>query len=319
MLKELLTKQKSYTQHYFEHLDLESTQKIIDLILKCKGIVFLTGVGKSGLIANKIAFTMVSTGTRAMYISPIDAVHGDLGMVTPDDIFIMLSKSGETDELISLVPAIRNKGATLVGLVCNAASRLAASCHHVMVLPFEAELCPYDLSPTMSTIFQLLFGDLVAVALMRHKDYSISEFALNHPSGRIGKRITMRVRDLMIIGNKIPLCLPQDTLQHALVELSNKRCGCILVADEENNLLGLFTDGDLRRTLQKMGGEVLGTLMRDLMTVNPKSIDPDVLAWDAMKFMESDYRHRIMMLPVIDKDNKVQGLLHLHDIIQSGL
>jgi len=319
MLKELLDKQRNYTTHYFDHLDLQETKKIVDLILNCKGMIFLSGVGKSGLVANKIAFTMVSTGTRAMFMSPTDAVHGDLGMVTQDDIFIMLSKSGETDELVNLVPAIRNKGATLVGLVCNRQSRLAAGCHHVMVLPFEAELCPYDLSPTMSTIFQLLFGDLVAVALMRYKDFSISQFALNHPSGRIGKRITLRVKDIMLTGDRVPLCLPQEKLQNALIELSNKRCGCILVADEEKNLLGLFTDGDLRRTLQKIGGQVLETPMRDLMTKNPKSIGPDVLAWEAMKFMEADYQHRIMMLPVISDDNKVLGLLHLHDIVQTGL
>ena len=317
--QELLDKQRAYTQHYFDSLDLESTRKIVDLIMGCKGMVFLTGVGKSGLVANKIAFTMVSTGTRAMFISPTDAVHGDIGLVTPDDIFIMLSKSGETDELINLVPAIRNKGATLVGLICNPSSRLSAACHHVMVLPFQAELCPYDLSPTMSTSFQLLFGDLVAVALMRYKSFSLDEFALNHPSGRIGKRITMKVKDLMLTGERIPSCLPDDKLQDALIELSNKRCGCILIIDEENHLLGLFTDGDLRRTLQRLGGQVLNTPMHELMTKNPKFINADVLAWDAMKFMEADYQRRIMMLPVIDNHNKVQGLLHLHDIIQSGL
>lgn len=319
MLKELLEKQKAYTNHYFDHLDLIATKKIVDLILHCKGMIFLSGVGKSGLVASKIAVTMVSTGTRAMFISPTDAVHGDLGMVTKDDIVIMLSKSGETDELISLAPSIRNKGAILVGLVCNAQSRLATACHYVMVLPFEAELCPHDLSPTMSTVFQSLFGDLVAIALMLEKNFSVDQFALNHPSGRIGKRITMRVKDIMLTGPKIPLCLPQEKLQEALIELSNKRCGCILIADEEKNLLGLFTDGDLRRTLQKYGAKVLDTPMKDLMVVNPRSIHPEILAWEAMKIMEADFQRRFMMLPVIDDSNKVVGLLHLHDIIQSGI
>lgn len=193
------------------------------------------------------------------------------------------------------------------------------ACHHVMVLPFQAELCPYDLSPTMSTIFQLLFGDLVAVALMKEKKYSLDQFALNHPSGRIGKRITLKVKDIMLVGDKIPLCDPEEKLQNALIELSNKRCGCILVADKKGQLLGIFTDGDLRRTLQKFGGEVLETPIKELMTKNPKFIHPEILAYDAMKIMEADFRNRIMMLPVIDENNKVQGLLHLHDIIQSGL
>lgn len=319
MLKELFEKQKKHTEHYFDKLDLREVKKIVDLIFNSHGMVFLTGVGKSGLVANKIAFTMVATGTRAMFMSPIDAVHGDLGMVSNGDIFIMLSKSGETDELINLAPAIRNKGAILVALVCNANSRLAKSCHHVMVLPFEAELCPYDLSPTMSTVFQLLFGDLVAVALMKEKKYSIDQFALNHPSGRIGKRITLKVKDIMLVGDKIPRCDPEEKLQEALIELSNKRCGCILIVNQENKLEGIFTDGDLRRTLQKFGGTVLNTPMKELMTKKPRFIYPEILAFDAMKIMEADFRNRIMMLPVIDEQNNVLGLLHLHDIIQSGL
>ena len=319
MLKELLDNQCNYTNHFFKTLDLQPIEQLVQQLLQCSGVLFFTGVGKSGLVAKKIAFTMVSTGTRAFYLSPTDAVHGDLGMVSSRDVFIMLSKSGESDELLNLVPAIRNKGATLVGVVCHPQSRLAAACHVTVTLPFQRELCPFDMAPTMSTTSQLLFGDLLAIALMRHKNFSIDQYALNHPSGQIGKRITLRVKDLMLTGDRIPLCGPDDRLGQILVELSNKRCGCILIIDNNRNLLGIFTDGDLRRTLQKVGGQVLDSPMRDVMNSHPSSIGSEVLAWEAMKSMEADYHRRIMVLPVLDSEAKVIGLLHMHDIIQSGI
>lgn len=319
MLKELLDNQRNFTEHFFEALDLQPIEQLIELLLQCSGVLFFTGVGKSGLVAKKIAFTMVSTGTRAYYLSPTDAVHGDLGIVSERDVFIMLSKSGESDELLNLIPAIRNKGATLVGVVCKPRSRLGDACHMTVNLPFQRELCPFDMAPTLSTTSQLLFGDLLSIALMRRKNFSLDQYALNHPSGQIGKRITLKVKDLMLIGDRIPLCGPEDRLGEILIELSNKRCGCILVADKSRKLLGIFTDGDLRRTLQKVGGDVLEARMQDVMTPNPSSIGSEVLAWEAMKRMEADYRRRIMMLPVIDAESKVLGLLHLHDIIQSGL
>lgn len=319
MLKEIFDNQKAYVDHYFNSFDLSQVEKLVKLLMDCSGVIFFTGVGKSGLVAKKIAFTLVSTGTRALYLSPVDALHGDLGMVSANDVFIMLSKSGESDELINLVPAIRNKGAILVGVVCNHPSRLSAACHQVITIPFQSELCPFDMAPTMSTTFQMLFGDLITVALMRYKHFSLDQYALNHPSGRIGKRITLKVRDLMLTGARVPLCFPEDKLGEALVELSNKRCGCILVVDKEHKLLGIFTDGDLRRTLQRQGGQVLESLMSEIMSPNPRSIHPELLGWEAMKIMEADYQKRITVLPVIDEQRTVLGLLHLHDLIQSGL
>lgn len=318
MLKDILKRQRAHTEYYFDKLDLHETEKIANLLLNCKGLIFISGVGKSGLVAKKIAFTMVSTGTRALYISPTDAVHGDLGMVSQDDVFIFLSKSGESDELLNLVPAIRNKGAVLIGVVCNASSRLAKACHHSITLPMTKELCPFDMAPTTSATIQLLFGDLLTVALMQHKNFSIEQYAANHPSGRIGKRITLKVRDLMLTGKRMPLCHPDNKVGEILVELSNKRCGCILVADHDHLLHGIFTDGDLRRALQKHGGTILDASIKDLMSLNPRWIGPEVLAWDAMKLMETEHQ-RIMMMPVLDPNKKVLGLLHLHDIIQSGL
>ncbi|MBA2367454.1 MAG: KpsF/GutQ family sugar-phosphate isomerase [Candidatus Protochlamydia sp.] len=319
MLKEIFENQKAYVEHYFKYFDLSQVEKLLKLLMDCSGVIFFTGVGKSGLVAKKIAFTLVSTGTRALYLSPVDALHGDLGMVAANDVFIMLSKSGESDELINLVPAIRNKGAILVGVVCNHPSRLSAACHQVITIPFQSELCPFDMAPTMSTTFQMLFGDLITVALMRYKHFSLDQYALNHPSGRIGKRITLKVKDLMLTGSRIPLCYPEDRLGEVLVELSNKRCGCILVVDQDHKLLGIFTDGDLRRTLQKQGGQVLEAPMSEIMSPNPRSIHPELLGWEAMKIMEADYQKRITVLPVIDEARTLIGLLHLHDVIQSGL
>lgn len=318
MFKDLMEKQREYINHFFDCFTFQESE-ILDVLLQCPGVVFFTGIGKSGLIAKKIAFTMVSTGTRALYLSPTDALHGDLGMVFNQDVFVMFSKSGESDELINLVPAIRNKGATLIGVVCNPHSRLAAVCHYIVTLPLKRELCPFDMVPTISTTLQLLFGDLLTIALMQRKNFSIDQYALNHPSGRIGKRMTIRVQDLMLTGAQIPLCQPQNKLVDVLVELSNKRCGCVLVADQEKHLLGIFTDGDLRRGLQKHGSPVLQTEIGSIMTPHPRHIGPYTLAWEAMKMMEADYQHRIMVLPVVDADQKILGLLHLHDIIHSGL
>jgi arabinose-5-phosphate isomerase len=319
VLKELVAQQQAHVNYFFKSLDLQPVDQLIQLLLKCTGMIFFTGVGKSGLIAKKIAFTMVSTGTRAFYLSPTDAVHGDLGMISSQDVFIMISKSGETDELIGLVPAIQNKGTHLVSIVCEPKSRLAMMSQTTITLPFQQELCPFNMAPTMSTTSQLLLGDLLAMTLMRHKNFSLQDYILNHPSGQIGKRMTFRVKDIMLKDEKLPLCKPEDKLGDILVELSNKRCGCILIIDDHRQLLGIFTDGDLRRALQKMNGNILNIQMKTIMTVHPRSIGPEALAWDAMKIMEATPQQRIMMLPVIDEAFKLQGLIHLHDIIQSGL
>lgn len=319
MIRQILAKQSENTNYFFDSLDLIESEKIVQLLLNCKGMIYLTGVGKSGLVAKKIAFTMVSTGTKAIYISPTDAVHGDLGMVSNQDVFIILSKSGESDELVALVPAIRNKGALVIAIVCNPNSRLSACCHHSFTLPMKSELCPFDLAPTTSATAQLLFGDLLTIALMQHKNFSLEQYAANHPSGRIGKRITLKVKDLMLTGLRIPLCHPSDKLKEILFELSNKRCGCILVVDEKKHLKGIFTDGDLRRSLQKHGGSIVEAPMNELMSKSAKWIGPNVLAYDALKFMEGE-NQRVMMLPVLDAaEGQVMGLLHLHDIIQSGI
>ena len=318
MLKELLLKEKNTLDYFFSKIDLVQAEKIVEILNACKGVMIFSGVGKSGLVAEKIAMTMTSTGTRALFISPTNALHGDIGIVSSNDVFVFLSKSGESEELLQLIPALRNKKVKIIGIVSNSTSRLAKASDLFIDLPLEQELCPFDMVPTTSAVIQLIFGDLLAIALMRLKNFSLDEYVLNHPAGRIGKRISMKVSDLMITGSSLPLCKSQDTLGDTLVELSNKRCGCVLVIDEAQILQGIFTDGDLRRSLQKHGATSLHLKMGDVMTKPARWIAPESLAWDAMRKMEGDQKNAITVLPVLD-GNKVVGIIKLHDIIQSGL
>lgn len=319
MLKELFDLKRQYINHFFEAMDLEEAEKFLQALRDCQGTMVFTGVGKSGLVAKKIAVTMTSTGSRALYLSPTNALHGDLGILCEKDVFVLLSKSGESDELLNLVPFLRNKGVKLLAIVSNGKSRLAKACDFSVTLPLEKELCPYNLAPTTSTSIQLIFGDIMAIALMRHQKFSLDQYAMNHPAGSIGKRMIVKVKDLMLRDALVPLCRPADKLVDTLVELSNKRCGCVLIVNDEMIMQGIFTDGDLRRSLQNMGPHVLEKTMGELMTRAPRFIEPERLAWDAMQLMEADQRNAITCLPVIDDKRKVMGLIKLHDIVQSGL
>lgn len=318
LLKELLDKEREYINYFFDHLDAREVEGIVDLLAACEGVMIFTGVGKSGLVAEKIAMTMTSSGSRAFYISPNNALHGDIGIVSDKDVVVMLSKSGESDELLSLIPTLRNKQTKLVAIVNAPNSRLAKSCDLSIHLPLKRELCPYDMVPTTSMVIQMIFGDVLAIALMRLKNFSLDQYALNHPGGRIGKRLSLKVNDLMLKGTSVPTCSPHDKLVDTLVELSNKRCGCVLIVDEAKKLQGIFTDGDLRRSLQKHGAIALESSMGELMTKTARSITPHHMAWEAMKEMESDQKNAITILPVLD-EQKVVGVIKLHDIVQSGL
>lgn len=318
MIQDLLEEQRKSMNHFFTHFDREDAQRVFQAFLECKGLIFFSGVGKSGIIAKKIAMTLVSTGTRALYLSPMNALHGDLGIVSENDVFVLISKGGETEELLTLIPSLRNKGARVISWVSNPMSRLAKAAELCLHLPMERELCPYGLAPTTSPTLQLLVGDLMAVALMKTKAFSLDQYAVNHPAGQIGKRVTLKVRDLMLKGTAIPRAHPGDKLCDKLLEFSDKRCGCLLVVDEKEELQGIFTDGDLRRALQTQRDRVLETKLESVMTKKPRSVHPDLLAWDAAKVMEEDQLRPIMILPVIEGD-KLVGLIKMHDIIQSGL
>jgi arabinose-5-phosphate isomerase len=320
MLQELLDAKQQYLSHFFDHLDLEQANKILNQCLSCEGTIFFSGIGKSGLVAKKIAATLAATGSKSHFLCPVDALHGDIGLVDASDIVILLSKSGETDELLNLIPHLQAKKACLIGVASNPSSRLVKACQLSIDLPLKQELCPFDLAPTTSTTIQMIFGDLLAMAMMQQKQFTIQQYALNHPAGRIGKRAALKVEDLMLVGAELPICKPQELVLNILVELSNKRCGCVLVVSEDNQLLGIFTDGDLRRSIEKFKGAALEKPLEELMTRSPKWITPDILLWDAMKLMENKAEKKeIMVLPVLTDDKKVVGLIKLHDIIQAGL
>lgn len=318
MLKDLFERQRAYLEYFFQHLKIEHCEAIFEYFEKCQGVIFFTGIGKSGYVAQKIAATMMSTGTKALYLSPIDALHGDLGMVSDKDILVIFSKSGETEELLQLLPSVRNKGALIIAVTSNCNSSLVKGAALFVELPCRSELCPFDLAPTTSTEIQLLFGDVMAIGLMQKKGFGADKFAQNHPHGQIGRRLTLRVKDLMLDKALTPLCFAQDKLQDVLNDFSNKRCGCLVVIDSEKKLKGIFTDGDLRRALQAKGEQVLKESVGNLMTSSPKSIDSTALAWDAMKLMEADQKHPVMVLPVIEGE-RVVGLIKMHDIIQAGI
>ncbi len=318
LLASLTHELKASLDSFFDEVDISSIAKLAYHIKASSGTLFLSGVGKSGIIARKIATTISSTGTRALYLSPLDALHGDLGTVFPKDIIIAFSKSGETEELLHLCPALRNKGAEIVAVVSNQRSRLAKAADHVIYLPLARELCPFDISPTTSTVEQLIFGDLLAMALMRSKKISLEDFILNHPGGRIGRRQLIKVRDIMLTGSCVPRASKNNLLMESLVDLSNKQCGCLLIVDEEDMIEGIFTDGDLRRAIQKHGMKALELTLEELMTKTPRCISPDALARDALEMMEADQKRPITVLAVVDS-GKLSGLIKMHDILQSGL
>lgn len=319
MLQQLLKNQQKYIDYFFQHVDLKSAEKLLQHMLSCKGTIIFCGVGKSGIIAEKIALTMTSTGTKALFLSPTNALHGDIGIVRAEDLFIMISRSGETDELLQLVPFLRNRKVTIACIVCTEENRLSRATDMTVVLPLEKELCPFDLLPTTSTAIQMIFGDLLAVSLMQSKQFSIEEYAQNHPGGKIGKRIALKVSDLMLKESDIPTCSLNAPIVDILVELSEKRCGCILIVDELKRLLGIFTDGDLRRTIQAYGAQALETPIGKVMSTTPRSISPEELAWKALHVMEADQKRPITVLPVLDEKKEVVGLIKMHDLVQAGV
>lgn len=318
MIRALFKEQQGYLNYFFENVDLDKTQKIFEAFFYCKGSLIFTGIGKSGIIAQKLAMTFLSTGTKSFYIPPIDALHGDLGIVDDKDIFVFLSKSGQTEELISLIPHVRNKGASIISLVSNDKSFLYSNSDLSIHLPIPREICPFDLAPTTSTAVQLIYGDVLAVMMMRKKNFSLKEFVKNHPAGAIGKRISLHVKDLMIKDDGIPFARKNDLLIDVLYELSEKKCGCLLIVDDKKELLGIFTDGDLRRSIQKRGAEALSVTLSKLMTPGPTWTNKDQLVIDAMKQMEENPKKLITVLPVLEK-KKVIGILRMHDILQAGL
>lgn len=316
MLETLLSEMSANLIYFFKNVNLEESEKILSAISNCTGSLILTGVGKSGIIAKKIAVTFISTGTKAFYIPPLDALHGDLGIVSDKDIVILLSKSGHTSELLALLPHIKKKGALTIAITSCENSPLKRECDLGIFLPVVKELCPFNLVPTTSTAVQLIFGDILAIALMKKKGVKIEEYALNHPAGTIGKKISLKVEDLMFKGEKLPLCKKGELLINILHLLSSKQCGSLIVVDDNFNLEGIFTDGDLRRTLSTHGESIFKRKIEEVMTKNPKTTIKDKLAVAALHDMEC--LPLVTVLPVLE-GKQVVGLIRMHDIIQAGI
>ncbi len=316
-LKALFKKHQQNIDHFFQKIDIGSAEKVLQELIFCKGSVIFIGVGKSGIIADKLSKTMISTGTKAIFLPPANALHGDIGIVSPEDLVVILSKSGETKELLSLLPYLHQKKIKTMAWVSNKESKLYKECNLSVYLPMGEELCPFDLAPTTSTAIQLMFGDILSVALMQAKKFSVEDFAKNHPDGSLGKKMTLKVHDLMLNQEKLPLCHPEDLLSDVLPILSQKRCGCLIVAKNQK-MLGIFTDGDLRRALQKNTPNLLTQSMKELMTKSCLAISGDDFAITALKKMQKEPKKWVTELPVTHED-KLVGLIRMHDIVQSGI
>lgn len=299
-----------------ERLNEAAVNQAIELLNCCDGKAILLGVGKSGIIAQKIAQTLTSTGTIGVFVHPSDALHGSLGIVTKGDVVIALSNSGETDEILTLLPALKNRGARLIAIVGNIDSTLARNADVVLDASVDAEACPLNLAPTTSTTVALAIGDALAMTLMQIKNLTAEDFALNHPAGRLGKRLTLRVADLM---HDSPNVVLDSEFLQVVAAISASCLGAVNVVDDENKLIGIVTDGDLRRALNRNEPESLRELTAEkIMTPTPISIAPDALAYDALQLMENRPR-QISVLPVTDSANVCVGLLRLHDVVRSGL
>jgi arabinose-5-phosphate isomerase len=316
MLREIFTRQRQFINYFFDTVELDRAELVLNEFLACKGMIVFTGVGKSGIIADKLAKTMMSTGTRAYHLPPLDAVHGDIGMLTDKDVVVIISKSGLSEEVISIARLMKKRGIRTIAWVSTRTSPLALICDLVMYLPIEREICPFDLAPTTSTAIQLIFGDVLAVALMEAKKFSIDQYALNHPAGGIGKMIADKVEDVMSKGDELPLCPGNKLVREVLVKLSEKKLGCLLVVDEEGRLEGIFTDGDLRRALEEKGENVLSHKVGDLIVIDCLTASPNMLVLDALKIMQG--KKKVMVLPVVE-DGKVVGLIHMHHIFTKGI
>lgn len=316
MLKEIFTRQRRFLNYFFDHINMEDAEKILHVFLGCKGMVIFTGVGKSGIIAEKLSKTMISTGTKAIFLPPSNALHGDIGIVSEDDLVVMISKSGKGSEVLGLAKALRRRNITLMSWVSATHSPLAGVSDYVMHLPHEGEICPFDLVPTTSTAVQLIFGDVIAVGLMQAKKFSLDQFALNHPAGSIGRLISERVEDVMIQGEKLPTCTSEMFIKDILFELSSKGCGCILILGENQALEGIFTDGDLRRTLEKYQNEALSVKIKDVMSRDYLYVEPKTLTSSALKLMNGE--KKVTALPVID-EKKLVGLFRIQHIFDASL
>jgi arabinose-5-phosphate isomerase len=302
-----------------KRLQSAQLERALTLLAGCEGKVIVTGIGKSAFIARKIAATMTSTGTRAVFLHPSDALHGDIGILHSSDVVVILSNSGETDEILGMLPYLKNRGVPLIAIIGNVNSTVARNADAVLDASVDKETCPFNLAPTASTTVALAIGDALALTVMQIKGLTPEDFALNHPAGRLGKRLTLKVSDLMRKGDDNPTVLPSASWVEVVSAITRGGLGAVNVVTDAGMLAGIITDGDLRRAVQKINPTEFGMLSAEgLMTRNPITTSPDELAYAALQLMENR-PSQISVLPVVDGDRRSVGLLRLHDLVRSGL
>ena len=286
-----------------------------ELCMQTQGRVVVTGMGKSGHISNKIAATLASTGTPAFFMHPAEASHGDLGMITQQDLLLAVSLSGETSEVVTILPIVKRMGAKLLSMTGNPRSTIAMAADVNLDISVAEEACPLNLAPTASTTATLAMGDALAVALLKSRGFTAEDFARSHPSGSLGKRLLLRVADVMRSGDRVPAVGADVTLRDALLEMTDKGLGMTAIVDSNHGILGIFTDGDLRRTLDS-GADIRSTMIRDVMHTGCKTTTADLLAAEALHMLEEN---KITSLLVADEHNKLIGALNIHDLFREGL
>ena len=290
--------------------------KAVELISEAKR-VFVSGIGKSGIIARKISATFASIGIPSYFLHPVEALHGDIGMIEMNDVLILLSKSGGTEEIVCLIPYLKSRNAKIIAIVGNMDSFLSRNSDIVLNGSVAKEACPFNLAPTTSTLVALAIGDALAVCAMKYKDVNLNDFSRNHPLGQIGRNITLQVKDVMHKGNTLPTVNSKATFRDSIIEITDKGLGCVCIMDEEHKLIGVITDGDVRRTLQTHD-DIRQLKAVDVMTKTPVTVIEDIYLGDALAVMVTR-ESQINILPVVDGNGKVVGIVRMHDIVRSGI
>ena len=288
----------------------------IEIIYDCKGKVVVTGMGKSGLIGKKIAATFASTGTPAFFLNPAEGSHGDVGMVTKGDVVLMISNSGETEEIVTIIPTMKRMDMKIIAMTGNPDSMLSKSADVSLDVSVEEEACPMGLAPTASTTATLAMGDALAITLLNKRGFTADDFALFHPGGSLGRNLILTVKDLMHTGKNIPVVNIDTAMKDAIIEISSKRLGITAVLDSDQKMKGVLTDGDLRRGLEKWGEKLFSLRADEAMTCNSKTVTTNMLAAKALAIME---KYSITCLAVSDDGEKVDGMIHLHDLLKAGI
>jgi arabinose-5-phosphate isomerase len=287
----------------------------VNLLATCKGRVIISGMGKSGIIGRKIAATLTSTGTSAMFLHPAEGMHGDLGAVHKDDVIICISKSGDTSELFQIFPVLKRIGVPIISIVGNRRSRIAERSDIVLDVSVKEEACPFNLAPTSSTTAALVMGDALAVALLEKRNFNSEDFSMFHPGGSLGKKLSMKIDDIMFTGDRIPKVNEDLPLEKVIFEITSKRFGSTCVINQNDKLTGIITDGDVRRLVEKTK-DIWNLTAKDVMSKFPKTVKTGVMASEALKLM-TDFS--IMQVIIVDEENRPKGIVHIHDLLEAGI